>query len=253
MKSGTITAEGSASVHCYACDEEVVDGGLAGHLGVLGIDVKDRRKTEKTVQEITLDLNLTLALSRLVEEGRKMVSVYGPGYTGVDNIGNSCYLNSTVQMLFSLDEYRTTYFEKGLQHLKQCNSLPSECYYCQVAKVADGLWSGKYSQKLQRTLLVNHEERTEEYQQAIRPYDFKMLVAGDSPDFKSSEQQDALEYLQHLFDRFSKEEAKAHLPLSAKLFDYTHVNRLVCLACNGYKQIEHTTNEWKFPVPAPTP
>jgi ubiquitin carboxyl-terminal hydrolase 5/13 len=28
--------------------------------------------------------------------------MYGPGYTGMDNIGNSCYLNSVIQALNSL-------------------------------------------------------------------------------------------------------------------------------------------------------
>jgi ubiquitin carboxyl-terminal hydrolase 5/13 len=50
VKSGTITAEGSASVHCYTCDEEVNDNELALHLGVLGVNIADQRKTEKTIQ-----------------------------------------------------------------------------------------------------------------------------------------------------------------------------------------------------------
>jgi hypothetical protein len=105
--------------------------------------------------ELTLDANLNLSLSRLVEEGRKMQAFYGPGYTGMDNIGNSGYLNSTVQTLMSLDEYRQQYFVKGLEHLKQCKSAPNDCFYCQIAKVADGLWSGKYSQKQHRTIVIN--------------------------------------------------------------------------------------------------
>lgn len=70
---------------------------------MLGINISEQRKTEKTVQELTLDMNLNISLSRLVEEGKKMTSMYGPGYTGMDNIGNSCYLNSTVQVLLSLE------------------------------------------------------------------------------------------------------------------------------------------------------
>jgi len=66
VKSGTITAEGSASIHCYKCDEEVTDNDLAMHLGILGINISEQRKTEKTVQELTLDMNLNISLSRLV-------------------------------------------------------------------------------------------------------------------------------------------------------------------------------------------
>lgn len=48
-------------------------------------------------------MNLNLSLSRLVEEGKKMIPAYGPNFTGIDNIGNSCYMNSVIQTLFSLE------------------------------------------------------------------------------------------------------------------------------------------------------
>lgn len=38
----------------------------------------------------------------------------------------------------------------------------------------------------------------------------------------------------------------------SKEFDFKYVNKLICTECNGYKTIEQTTNEWKFPVPLPT-
>ena len=71
--------------------------------------------------------------------------MYGPGYTGMDNIGNSCYLNSVVQTLNSLPEYREQYYEKGKDHRKNCSRLPSNCFYCQISKVSWGLHSGQYS------------------------------------------------------------------------------------------------------------
>lgn len=39
VKIGTITPEGKASIHCYHCDEEVIDHDLAAHLAVLGIEI----------------------------------------------------------------------------------------------------------------------------------------------------------------------------------------------------------------------
>lgn len=39
VKIGTITPEGKAAIHCYKCDEEVLDNDLAAHLAVLGIEV----------------------------------------------------------------------------------------------------------------------------------------------------------------------------------------------------------------------
>ena len=39
IKLGTITAEGTASIHCYRCDEDVLDNRLREHLAVFGIDM----------------------------------------------------------------------------------------------------------------------------------------------------------------------------------------------------------------------
>ncbi len=52
VKMGTITPEGSASIHCYKCDDEILDNKLTEHLAILGIDVGKQRKTEKTMAEL---------------------------------------------------------------------------------------------------------------------------------------------------------------------------------------------------------
>jgi ubiquitin carboxyl-terminal hydrolase 5/13 len=70
---------------------------------VLGISVSRQKKTEKTVTELNIDINLNFSLSLLVEKGNeKSKQMYGPTYTGMNNIGCSCYLNSVVQVLNSL-------------------------------------------------------------------------------------------------------------------------------------------------------
>lgn len=43
-----------------------------------------------------MDANLSLQLSKLFEEGKILNPVFGPGLTGIDNIGNSCYMNSVI-------------------------------------------------------------------------------------------------------------------------------------------------------------
>ncbi len=95
-KLGTITPQGTASLHCYDCDEEVLDEKLAEHLGKLGIDVCKQIKTEKSIAELTLEANLSLTLSKVLEEGKILVPVFGAGNTGMINLGNTCYLNSVV-------------------------------------------------------------------------------------------------------------------------------------------------------------
>ena len=62
----------------------------------LGIDIKSQTKTEKTMQELDLELNLNFTLSKILEEGKELIPLFGPGYTGLENLGNSCYMNSVL-------------------------------------------------------------------------------------------------------------------------------------------------------------
>ena len=60
LKLGTITPEGTASIHCYACDEDVLDNKLQEHLKVFGIDIATSVKTEKSIAEMNLEANMNL-------------------------------------------------------------------------------------------------------------------------------------------------------------------------------------------------
>jgi len=48
------------------------------------------------VQEMDLELNLNFTLSKILEEGKELIPLFGPGLTGLENLGNSCYMNSVV-------------------------------------------------------------------------------------------------------------------------------------------------------------
>ena len=52
-----------------------------------------------------LEYNLNFTLSKIIEQGKELTPVFGPGCTGLENLGNSCYLNSVVQVLFSFPEF----------------------------------------------------------------------------------------------------------------------------------------------------
>lgn len=84
--------------------------------------------------------------------------MFGPNYTGMNNIGNSCYLNSVIQMLNSCAEVREQYYDRGMEHTLTCKLIPSECFYCQVAKIFIGLNSGQYSEKITRTRIINEKQ-----------------------------------------------------------------------------------------------
>lgn len=39
------------------------------------------------------------------ESGQDLVPCYGAGYTGLHNLGNSCYMNSCMQVLFTIPDF----------------------------------------------------------------------------------------------------------------------------------------------------
>lgn len=58
--------------------------------------------------ELELDINQRIGeWATIQESGSKLVPVFGPGLTGLANLGNSCYLNSVMQVVFSLPDFKS--------------------------------------------------------------------------------------------------------------------------------------------------
>ena len=143
VKLGSITPEGSADVFCYECNDERVDPDLSTHLAYWGIDIAHREKTEKSLVEMQIEQNLKWDFSLTAEDGQELKPVFGAGFTGLKNLGNSCYLASILQCLFSLPEFQQRYF-RPLEEPPSVDA-PAEDLETQLRKIADGLLSGRYS------------------------------------------------------------------------------------------------------------
>ena len=50
-------------------------------------------KTEKSMVELEIDLNKEYEYSTICESGAQLVPINGQGYTGMKNLGNTCYMN----------------------------------------------------------------------------------------------------------------------------------------------------------------
>ena len=74
--------------------------------------------------------------------------IFGPGYTGMKNLGNTCYMNSVLQVVFNSRPFRTRYFE-ALSLKEAFDAAPTNDLAThlptQLTKLAHGLLSGNYS------------------------------------------------------------------------------------------------------------
>ena len=108
-------------MYSYAEDEMVEDPLLDQHLAHFGIRISQMEKTDKTMAELEIDSNLNFDWSRIQEKDKQLQPIYGPGFTGMQNLGNryllyyftlmksSCYMASVMQTIFSIPEFQKRY------------------------------------------------------------------------------------------------------------------------------------------------
>jgi ubiquitin carboxyl-terminal hydrolase 5/13 len=237
VKLGTITPDGEADVYSYAADENdsVLDPYLEKHLLHWGIDLKEMKKTEKTVAELEVELQTTFEWSKILEADAQLVPLYGSGHTGIINLGNTCYMNSVMQVLFTIPQFIQRYHENAIdffEHPKKGDSIPDD-FHCQLAKFARGLMSGDYSrpptaEELQEDALrikklakqaedaktappgwtpeADPTDFPKFTERGIRPLMFKTLVGRGHPEFSTNRQQDALEFFAYLIEMIARNE-----------------------------------------------
>ena len=245
VKLGTITPKG-ADVYSYAPDEDdmVEDPKLAEHLAHWGINMMQMEKTEKTMAELQIDMNMKFDFDKICESGKALQTRAGPGYVGLKNLGNSCYVNSVVQVLCSLPEVKERYVDKALETFQSTPITHSaEDFACQMSKLAVGLLTEKYCQP---------EEGGEGV--FVTPTMFKFLVGKGHMDFSTGNQQDAQEYLMYLLSKFQRAEYNKRdgaLPI-CKLFEYTTEQRTLCVQSKQvqYKELKEPLLSLAIPLDA---
>ncbi|CAG9561713.1 unnamed protein product [Danaus chrysippus] len=237
VKLGTITADGTGDVYSYAEDDMVEDPYLAEHLKHFGINVQQLQKTEKSMVELELELNRrTGEWNTIQESGSELRPLHGPALTGVNNLGNSCYINSVVQVLFRMPDFIRRYVEGAPEIFSTFPEDPANDFNVQTAKLGVGLISGRYS-----------FPSTGGGQAGVSPHMYRALAGRGHREFSSKRQQDAHEFYLHLLTLIERN--SRHKPNPADCLKLTVEERVQCTEslCVRYtRRVEH-----HLPLPVP--
>ena len=245
VKLGSITPEGTADVYCYKCNEERIDPELAAHLAHWGINIAEREKTEKSLTELQIEENLKWDFSMTTEDGKELQPLFGQGFTGLKNLGNSCYLASTLQCLFSLPAFRHRYLLPDEQPVE--TQHPAEDLETQLRKLADGLLSGKYSKP--ETDVATSEHTHTPHQKGLAPAMLKHLIGKGHEEFSTMRQQDAFELLLHLLKLITRSPHPSQLEDPVQSFRFIMEQRLQCVSCKKVRYRQDEQDNISVPVP----
>lgn len=237
VKLGTITPDGG-DCYDYAINDSCKNPNLAEHLAHFGIDIMKQTKTEKTTTELNIDLNKHFGVGFILSGG-DAEKVSGPGLIGLDNLGNSCYMNSVLQTFVSLPEVQDKYLKNW--ELLASTSDPTkdlaEDFPLQMAKLCTGLLTDQYA-----TMPEGKDTAS------ISPQMARALIAKGNAEFMTKRQQDAQEYVLHLFSTLEKEENKAHgrLPKSQTIQEYFQFKMEERFQCNSSGKVRISDSDYKM-------
>ncbi|KAK4151610.1 hypothetical protein C8A00DRAFT_35758 [Chaetomidium leptoderma] len=237
VKLGSITPEGTADVYCYTCDDERVDDELGPHLANWGIILSERQKTEKSLTEMQIEQNLRWEFSMTTEDGKELTPLFGPGLTGLKNLGNSCYLASILQCLYDMPSFQQRY-GGGVESPPDVSD-PAQDLETQLRKLADGLYSGRYS-KPDSDVTVSEHSPEVPHQKGLQPSMLKHLMGRGHAEFSTMRQQDAFELLQHLIKLITRSNHPSGLSDPTQAMRFVMEQRLQCLGC---KKVRYSTTE----------
>uniref|UniRef100_A0A8C9SSY9 Ubiquitin carboxyl-terminal hydrolase n=1 Tax=Scleropages formosus TaxID=113540 RepID=A0A8C9SSY9_SCLFO len=210
VRLGTITPDG-ADVYSFDEEEAVLDPHIAEHLAHFGIDMLQMQKNGHVDNEVRPRVTEWEVIQ---ESGLKLKAVYGSGYTGIRNLGNSCYLGTTMQVLFSIPEFQRAYVG-NLQRIFDYSPLdPSQDFSTQIG---------------------------------ISPRMFKALVSKGHPEFSSNRQQDAQEFFLHIINLVERNSAGAENP--SDVFRFLVEERIQCCQSRKVRYTQRVDYLMQLPTP----
>uniref|UniRef100_A0A8C6YR16 Ubiquitin carboxyl-terminal hydrolase n=1 Tax=Nothoprocta perdicaria TaxID=30464 RepID=A0A8C6YR16_NOTPE len=246
VKLGTITPDG-ADVYSFDEEEPVLDPHIAKHLAHFGIDMLQMQVTENGLRDN--DIKPRVSEWEVIQEaGVKLKPMYGPGYTGMKNLGNSCYLNAVMQTIFSIPEFQRAYVG-NLPRIFDYSPLdPTQDFNTQMAKLGHGLLSGQYSKPPVKSELIEQvmKEEHKPQQNGISPQMFKAFISKGHPEFSSNRQQDAQEFFLHLMNLVERNAVGSENP--SDVFRFLVEERTQCCQSRKVRYTERVDYIMQLPV-----
>ena len=119
---------------------------------------------------------------------------------GLNNVGLTCYMNSTLQFLLHIPELNTFFFNAYLDFLKQPN------YKKIIEKVGSkGKLSQEFNDLLKKTMGFIENNRFFNRNNSVAPYEFNSLISNLNPQFARYESNDARDLLIYLLQEMHEE------------------------------------------------
>ncbi|MEQ2313390.1 Ubiquitin carboxyl-terminal hydrolase 5, partial [Ameca splendens] len=89
--------------------------------------------TERTMTELEIAVNQRVGEWEVIQEsGTTLKPLFGTGLTGMKNLGNSCYLNSVMQVLFTIPDFQSTYVSNIDKIIDEAPNDPTQDFKTQV-------------------------------------------------------------------------------------------------------------------------
>lgn len=148
------------------------------------------------------------------------------GIVGLNNLGNTCFMNSALQCLVHVPEL-VEYFENGC-HLEELNVDNPLGYNGKIATVFGDLIKELYEKNVEKN--------------SIAPRNFKMNLGMCNPMFAGYSQQDSQEFLSFLLDGLHedlnriKDKPYVENSSSGLDFDYSNKEKIVALAKESWEK-----------------